>query len=236
MALRQHWRFLTGYLRQPNVVGAVSPSSQALAVALCEPFRRSNKPATVLEVGAGTGAITRHLGGLIGESDELDVCEIDRGFADILERDVLSSSDFRRGVSAGRVRLLRSAVQDLPYESRYDFIISGLPLTAFNLQDVREVFGVLRRCLKPHGVLSYFEYMGLRRTSRVLSVGRRRSRIRSVSAYLASNIREHQFRQKTVLRNLPPARARHLRFDGTHGPYRLDDVIGSGPEATSSDL
>ncbi len=205
--------FLKGYFRRPNVVGALAPSSRALAAALCEPYRQHTRPAKVLEVGAGTGAVTRHIGKLLGEEDELDVCEIVSDFADVLERDVLNRVDFAPAVAQGRVRLLRSAFQDLPFEGRYDFVISGLPLTAFDLRDVREVFRVVRRALKPGGVFSYFEYVGLRRTSRVLAVGRRRDRIRLVSAYLTRRIRNHQFDRRTVLWNVPPAHARHLSFD-----------------------
>ncbi len=214
MGLVHSWQFLWRYMRNPRVVGAVAPSSRALASALCEPYRSASadRPARVLEVGAGTGAITRHLGTLLGPRDELDICEIEQEFADILQRDVLSSRAFNPAVAKGRVRLLRLPVQQLAHEDRYDFVIACLPFTNFELDDVREVFTVLRRCLKSSGVLSYFEYVGLRRTSRVLSLGRRRERVRSVSAYMARHIRAHQFKRQTVLKNFPPAHARHLRF------------------------
>jgi len=78
---------------------------------------------------------------------------------------------------------------------------------------VEEVFAVIRRAIKPGGVLSYFEYVGLRRLSVALSLGTKRSRIRKVSDYLSDNIRTHQFDRRTVIRNLPPAHARHLRFE-----------------------
>lgn len=213
MALDQRLKFLAGYLRDPGAVGAVAPSSRALARALCRPFRRFARPARVLEVGAGTGAITRYLGTLLGRNDELDICEMHPEFADILERDVLGHADFAPGVAGGCIRLFRSPVQDLDCENRYDFVISGLPLTAFELREVEDVFRVIRRSLKPGGVLSYFEYVGLRSTSRWLAIGRQRDRIRSVSAYLSQHIRDHQFDIETVLGNLPPAHARHLRFN-----------------------
>ncbi len=211
--LGHHWCFFSRYLRRPHVVGALAPSSRALAAALCEPYRRASRPATVLEVGAGTGAVTRYLGTILGSEDRLDICEIEPDFAEILERDVLSSPAFASAVAGGRIRLLRQAVQSLSDEARYDFVISGLPLTAFELGDVEDVFTVIRRSLKPGGVFSYFEYVGLRRASTVLAVGRRRGRVRTVSRYLSRRIREHQFARETVLRNLPPAHARHLRFD-----------------------
>ena len=214
MSLDHRLRFLKGYARDPSSVGAVAPSSRALAGALCEPFRRRAHPARVLEVGAGTGAVTRHLGELMSDADELDICEIDADFAAILEQDVLTGTDFASGVATGRIRLLIKPVQDITEEGRYDFVVSGLPMTAFELQEVKEVFAAIRRCLKPDGVFSYFEYVGLRRTSRVLALGRHRARIRSVSAYLTDHIRSHQFERRTVLRNFPPAHARHFRFDG----------------------
>lgn len=215
VGLRQRWRFLRSYLRSPNVVGAVAPSSTALAAALCEPFRRYPRPATVLEVGAGTGAITRHLGSILGEQDELDICEIEPAFVGVLRRDVLTNADFAAAVAAGRVSLLQAPVQKLPHRDRYDFIICCLPLNSFELRDVQNVFEVLRRGLKPGGVLSYFEYIGLRRTSRLLSLGPRRQRVCSVSRFLTRKIRAHQFEKRAVLRNFPPACARHLRFDAS---------------------
>ena len=194
-------------------MGAVGPSSRALAEALCEPYRRCTTAATVLEIGAGTGAVTRHIGTLLKEEDELDVCEVEADFADILAKDVFTGPDFVPAVESGRVRLLNLPVQSLSETNRYDFVISGLPFSAFGLRDVRDIFAVIRRCLKPGGVLSYFEYVGLRRASRLLSLGNRRRRIRMVSAFLTKRIGRHQFGRRTVVGNLPPAYARHLRFD-----------------------
>lgn len=213
MSLLKRWQFLKGYLRAPHTVGAIAPSSRALASALCEPFRRHRGPARLLEIGAGTGPITRYLGSILGERDELDICEIKPEFVEILKRDVLSHGNFASALATRRVRLYGTAVQQLARENTYDFIISGLPFSAFGLHDVREVFDVVRRSLKPGGVFSYFEYVGMRKVSRVLAVGKERERIRKVSAFLSSNIHEHQFARRTVLRNLPPARARYLRFD-----------------------
>ena len=206
-------RFLGRFLRDPNTVGAIAPSSRALAQAVCEPLRRAPRPASILEVGAGTGPMTRYLGTILEEDDELDICEIQDDFADILERDVLTDSPFAALVAQGRVRLFRLPVQMLPNDKQYDFVISGLPLTAFELQDVESVFDFVRRSLKPGGVFSYFEYIGLRATSRTFALGKRRARIRAVSAYLTSTLRRHRFATTVVFQNFPPAHAHHLRFD-----------------------
>jgi len=213
--LTHSWRFFRRYLVEPRVVGALTPSGRALALALCEPYRNCHRPARILEVGAGTGGITRHLAAMLKRGDRLDICEIQREFADILERDILEHPQIAPAVAEGRIRVLCQPVQQIAEEKRYDFVISGLPFTAFNLEDVEEIFEVIRRCLRPGGVFSYFEYVAMRRTSALLSVGRGRDRYRSVSAFLTQRIREHQFDRRTVLQNLPPAHARHLRFDAT---------------------
>jgi len=211
--LKHHWKFLRTYIQKPHSVGAVAPSSRAIAIAISEPFRRSPRPARVLEVGAGTGAITRHLGTILTDRDELDICELQSEFADILERDVLSTASFRRALCDGRVRLIRRAVQQIEGEGVYDFVISGLPMSAFQLSDVEQIYTVIRRLLKPGGVFSYFEYTWLRRTSRLLAMGRTRERIRAVNAYLTRNIRDHEFARRSIIGNIPPAHIRHLRFD-----------------------
>ncbi|MBI1826774.1 MAG: methyltransferase domain-containing protein [Planctomycetes bacterium] len=212
-AIGHRWEFLTNYLRHPTRVGAIAPSSQALAEAITEPYRNHGKPSKVLEIGAGTGPVTRYLGTVFGPKDRLDVCEISSELSDILERDVLTAPSFARGIAEGRVRLLRVPAQQIPADQSYDFIICGLPLTAFPLQDVKDVFAFIRKALAPDGVMSYFEYIGFRRTSRALALGRRRDRIREVHAYLSRNIREHQFDRRSIYQNLPPAHVRHLRFD-----------------------
>lgn len=151
---------------------------------------------------------------MLTDKDHFDVCELQPEFADILERDVLSKPPFAQMASEGRMRLFRKPVQKIEGSNLYDFIISGLPLTAFELDDVKNVFSVYKRLLKPNGVLSYFEYTWLRQTSRVLALGKSRTRLRAVNAYLTSNIRDHEFACRAVLNNIPPAHARHLRFNG----------------------
>lgn len=225
--------FFRRYLRNPQSVGAVLPSSSALANALCEPYRQFQGPATVLEVGAGTGSITRLLGRMLGDSDRLDICEIQPQFANILEREVLTHPNFAPAVTQGRVRLLRHPVQELDGDGCYDFVVSGLPFNAFTLATVEEIFDVLKRSLKPGGVMSYFEYVGLRRTSRMLSMGRERDRLRQVSAYLTKHIRKFEFDRHTVFKNVPPAHARHLCFDGNVNGKGNGDADGRAKIGTS---
>ncbi len=72
-------------LRDPRRIGAIAPASKALAQTIAKEVRRAD-PGVLIEVGAGTGAITRALaaGGLA--SDRFVVIERDPDFARLLRR------------------------------------------------------------------------------------------------------------------------------------------------------
>lgn len=215
--MRHHAAFLKQFLRRPQSVGAVAPSSRHLARALCAPYEAATGPSRILEVGAGTGAITRHLGTVLRPKDELDICELSADFAEILRRDVLSAESFARPMAEGRVRLLIGPVEKVIADRTYDFVISGLPLTSFTIDQVKAVLGRIRDVLKPGGVFSYFEYIGLRWLSTYLMMGSEGRRAREVSAYMSAGIRTYQTGRQPILRNVPPAFARHWRFDRVDG-------------------
>lgn len=207
--------FLKGYFQNPRAVGSLLPSSRSLAAAICRPYLSAEGRSTVLEVGAGTGPITRYFGSILRPGDEFDVCEMNEDFADVLEEHVLSHEVFAPAVAQGRVRLLRIAAQKLHPERKYDFVICGLPFTSLKLADVRQILSVIRACMKPGAVFSYYEYAWLRRLARNLALIDRK-RIREVSDYMTDHIARYQFERHTIWKNLPPAHVRHLRFfDGT---------------------
>jgi phospholipid N-methyltransferase len=213
MSLGHSWTFLRRYLSAPATVGAIAPSSQRLARTLAAPFLARIRPARVLEVGAGTGAVTRFLGEHLRSGDSLDVCELQPALADILERDVLSAEPLASARASGRLRLIRGSVEDIDAPGYYDFIISGLPFTAFAAPDVRRILAVIERNLKPGGVFSYFEYRGVRRLACRFRRGEGRRRVRRVSRLMDRRIAQHEVGRRTVWWNLPPAWGRHWVFD-----------------------
>ena len=83
---------------------------------------------------------------------------------------------------------------------------------------VREIFGGYRRLLKPAGVLSYFEYLGIRKVKMLLVNRRVRRRLHVLSRMLQRRIKAFQIMEQWVFFNVPPAVARHLRFGETKLP------------------
>ena len=113
-------------------------------------------------------------------------------------------------------------LQQVPGEAVYDFLISGLPLNNFPVALVREIFAGYERLLKPEGVLSYFEYLGIRNLKMLLVGKKERRRLHVLTRMLERRIRTYQIGEERVFFNVPPAVARHFCFasranHGSHG-------------------
>ncbi len=83
--MRQGLAFALGYLRNPRRVGAIAPASKALAQAILHEVLRA-EPQVLIEVGAGTGAITRGLLPALGRVERFMVIERDPRFAQLLRK------------------------------------------------------------------------------------------------------------------------------------------------------
>jgi phospholipid N-methyltransferase len=204
--------FLRQFRSQYFTTGSILPSSRALGRALTRWVRRDSPPRRILEVGPGTGAVTRVLVDAVRPGDQLDIVEINGAFVDVLRQRFAEEPAFQRAEPQSRI--LHRPLQEVEGEAIYDFMISGLPLNNFPLSLVEDIFASYRRLLKPSGVLSYFEYAAIRNLKRKLVGESERQRLASLDEFLRREIRLHQIAEDFVLLNVPPAVARHLRFGG----------------------
>lgn len=208
--LKDYSRFFREFRRDFHHTGALLPSGGVLAHTLARTIRGPRSAARILEVGPGTGAITRRLPRYLQDGDQLDVVEINPRFAQMLEERLASDPAFANHRHC--IKVITSPVQDLPGESVYDYIVSGLPLNNFSPDDIRSIFATLTRLSKPGGLLSYFEYTFIRSLKRPFVGPRERQRLGSISEVLEEYIRSSQVRREHVLLNLPPATVRQLRL------------------------
>jgi phospholipid N-methyltransferase len=209
--LKEHLEFFGQYRQRFQTTGAVAPSSRFLARALARPLERHAGPCRVLEVGPGTGAVTRRIARLLKPGDRLDLVELNERFADLLRRRFADDPDFQR--VADRSEIHQCPIQQFSTAAPYDYIISGLPFNNFPPELVREIFGVFFQFLAPGGVLSYFEYMYMRPLRRAVSNRAARVRLGDLETVLEEYLARHRFRRDWVFVNLPPAWVQHLRRD-----------------------
>ncbi|TDT40765.1 phospholipid N-methyltransferase [Streptomyces sp. BK208] len=193
--------FFREFTRTRRATGAVAPSSPRLARALTRYVIPSPGTArAVLEVGPGTGAVTRHVMESLGPMDTLDLVEANPRFAALLAQTYAGDR---------RVRVLTGLVQDADLGS-YDTIVCGLPFANFDAATVGDILGRLVGALRPGGTMSYFAYAGMPPLRRALATGRARARVLALQSVIGRVLARHRFRTETVLGNLPPARVHHL--------------------------
>lgn len=199
--------FFRQFLADFSVTGAIAPSSAALARALSQECAKQQGPKRVLEVGAGTGAVTAELVKYIQPGDQLVVCEINPTFAAYLRKRFGREPAFQ--AIAGQSRVYEGSILDLPPEQKFDFIISSLPFNAFPPEFVAAIFAHYQALLKPGGVLSYYEYIGGRTLQQLFATGETSQRLRE---FLERQQRTYAFHRDQVIGNLPPAWVHYLRF------------------------
>jgi phosphatidylethanolamine/phosphatidyl-N-methylethanolamine N-methyltransferase len=202
--------FIRESRRHFRATGALLPSSRFLAHALVSEVRKRRAPARILEVGPGTGSVTLRILRHLVPGDQLDLVELNSHFISLLQHRFDREWKFWR--HREQVRLVHSAVEQLPGEGVYDYIISGLPLNNFPVAQVREIYHCYDRLLKPGGTLSYYEYVFIRQLKTPFADRRERRRLYRVGRVVTDYIRAYQVRRQRVFMNVPPAVVRHLRL------------------------
>lgn len=203
-------KFLRETRRHFRSTGAVLPSSRFLARALVSELRKPHRPLRILEVGPGTGSVTREILRYLLPEDRVDLVEINGQFVALLQRRFEKEWAFRS--RREQFQIIHAAVEDLPGEGRYDLIISGLPLNNFLVGKVRDIFKAYSRLLKPGGTLTYFEYVLIRQLKTPFCNRRERRRLYRVGRLVGGYIRSYQVRRERIIINVPPAVVRHLRL------------------------
>jgi phosphatidylethanolamine/phosphatidyl-N-methylethanolamine N-methyltransferase len=149
--LADNLRFLRALVTRPKNIGAIVPSSRALARAIAQQID-PGRPGPVLELGPGTGVITEALleRGLAGE--RLTLVEYDPEMAASLARrfdraQVIEGDAFDLGRTLGAKA-----------EPNFIGIVSGLPLLNFPFPRRHSLIETVCRLLSPGAPFVQFSY------------------------------------------------------------------------------
>ena len=205
--------FWNEFRRTFHDTGAILPSGRHLARALAHFVREAGSggaaPRQILEVGSGTGAVTREILSALGPNDQVTLVELNERFANRLGDRLRREPRWR--LVADRVEIVQASVEDLPESNRFDVIISGLPLNNFSLDLVERLVSKMKRLLAAEGTLSFFEYIGIRRAKSAFSASDERARLNAIGQMLEQLLAEREIRRDRVWANVPPAWVHHLR-------------------------
>lgn len=154
MVTKDHRLFLSSWLRAPLHVGALLPSGTALAGAMAAEVDLS-RPGPVVELGAGTGPVSRALLDRGVAPENLVIIERDVRFHELLTQRFPDSRVIRGDATNLRRLLAEAGIEQV------SAVVSGLPLLSIPFHKQQ---AILRQCFSvmgAAGVLVQFTY-GLR--------------------------------------------------------------------------
>jgi phospholipid N-methyltransferase len=150
------WRaralFFGRFLRNPRSVGAIAPSSAALAAAMVEAIDFS-RARSLVELGPGTGAFTATIAGRLSPPARLLAIDREAMFVERLQ---------------GRwpnVECVTASAADLPHLAAergllpIDHIISGLPFASLPAAVTVSILDAVEQTLRPGGTFTTFQYV-----------------------------------------------------------------------------
>ncbi len=202
--------FFRQFSRSIATVGSFIPTSRFAAHAMVSEMARRTGPRRILEVGPGTGPITAEIVRHMRPDDSLVLCELNGDFVAFLADRMATDPTF--AARRSQITLQHANVQDLDADDRFDFIISAIPFVNCPPEVVESILAYYRTVLKPDGVLSFIEFAYLRAVRLKMMSLDAREQAEAAIAVMARDVDSHVFRRDLVIRNVPPAWVRHLRF------------------------
>ncbi|WP_432973668.1 class I SAM-dependent methyltransferase [Dactylosporangium sp. CA-233914] len=179
--------FLSAAARNPTVVGAIAPSAARLCRRLAQ-IVPSTRPSTVVELGAGTGAVSDAISRRLQPGSRHIALEIDRRLASRLHH----SRSHLEVVTADASDL--GAVLEARGVERVDAVVSGLPWSLIPPARQGRILTDVGRLLAPDAAFTTFAYLHALQLS-----GARRLR------QLLDESFDEVITSRCVWRNVPPA-------------------------------
>jgi phospholipid N-methyltransferase len=180
-----HLAFFGALIRNPRAVGAIVPSSASLARRMVRDVAPASR---VVELGPGTGVITREILARRGDAGSLLAIDVSRAFVDRIRRAwpgidcVCASAEMLPVLAAERGW------------SEVDHIVSGLPFATLPSATTQLILDGVHQVLRPGGTFTTFQYVHA-------------YRIPSAAAFRRDMSRRLGCQPSTqlVVRNVPPA-------------------------------
>jgi phospholipid N-methyltransferase len=149
--MKRHLQFLQGFIKKPMSVGAIAPSSPELALKMIEDVK-ADENNVVLEIGCGTGAITKYLQELIPNKKSYIGIEIERNFVENLNKDLPNLN-----IVCGDARNASEIISE--YElGKVSYIISGLPFVVLPKEVSEGILDEVDKLMEKGCLFRTFQY------------------------------------------------------------------------------
>jgi phospholipid N-methyltransferase len=140
------------FFRNPRSTGAVMPSSGKLAKVITSEIGLKSAR-RVIELGPGTGAITRHILEGMEPGTEFFAVELNEKMYETFKHKFPGVKIINENAASLRSIIVREGMQDV------DLIISGLPWASFGAPLQRRLLLEITGSLAPRGIFTTFAYV-----------------------------------------------------------------------------
>ena len=150
--LREHLHMASRFLRNPRTVGAVSPSSRAMARMMVEHIP-ADRPVTVVELGPGTGSFTAAIVKRVARGSRILAIDLEQSFIEQVRRR-WPTVEAVCGSAVDLEKLLKERKI-----THADHFICGLPFATLRKDETSSILDGIQRSLKPGGTFTTFQYL-----------------------------------------------------------------------------
>ncbi|MFW6348204.1 MAG: class I SAM-dependent methyltransferase [Cyclonatronaceae bacterium] len=179
------------FLRDISKTGAVAPSSKFLANDIVQYLKlqinSANRPLRILELGPGTGTLTKAIMKALRPQDSLELVEINPHFCRML----------RRKFKDEGIRVHYEDVLEFQPDMRYDYVFSSIPYESIPEEVSEQIWRKKMELCTPEGMISYYKYLNINRFR---------------CKYEKQMVKEFCVDKKLVFLNLPPAQLFTLKM------------------------
>lgn len=185
--------FFIQFIKDLKRTGAIAPSSKFLARDLVEQLQTSLQesdcpPLNILELGPGTGPLTKEITKLLRPQDRFDMVEVQKKFYEII----------RKKFTGANIHVHFTDILKFQPDCTYDYIFSSLPYENMPRDINRKIWEKKLSLCAPKAYICYFKYIKFKDFK---------------YNFEEQVVEEYKYDKKFVLRNIPPAKLYTLQVD-----------------------
>ena len=150
--------FFKAWLKHPLRVGTFTQSSRFLAESLVKPIN-FHKAKCIVELGSGTGNVTKKIIEKMAPDCLLFCLEIDTRLVNRMKRQIIDE----------KIRIIEDSAENFPSYlneggfKKADYILSGLPITSLPKQLTRKILNLSIENLNENGCFIQLQYSPVRK-------------------------------------------------------------------------
>lgn len=190
------------FFKDLKQTGAIAPSSKFLAKDLVSQLKKdvacsSCSTLNILELGPGTGPLTKEISKQLRPQDSLDIVEIHKKFYQIVKRKYRQPN----------INAYHTDILEFQPDRRYDYIFSSLPYENMSEDISRKIWRKKLELCSPNAYICYFKYVKFRNFK---------------CDFEERIVKKYGCDKKIVLLNLPPAKIYTLEITNGKAEHAQD--------------